>query len=131
MDMAAEMMISDPNVKVIHLIRDPRGMFLSQMKAGNLAWNDLENQSRLRCDRTMNDIKQPIELNKLFPKRVLTVRYEDIVLKPVQSTEKMYKFAGLQMADSTRAYLHNVTRGKANKKLIFVSVIPPNNYFGT
>jgi len=112
MQQAADIMSSDPSVKIIHLIRDPRGMFYSQWSVTDLKWDDLENQARLRCGRILNDISLSVELNRRFPKRILTVRYEDIAENPIQSAEQMYKFAGLQMTDSTRQHIHQITNGE-------------------
>ena len=114
MEQAAQLLESDPEVKVVHLIRDPRGMFYSQRRVGDLPWASLGTESKLRCDRIHKDLMKSIELSAKFPKRILTVRYEDIAENPIASAEDMYKFVGLQMTDAGRSYIYNITNGLAD-----------------
>ena len=111
MEQAQQLLETDPEVKVVHLIRDPRGMFSSQQAVGVLRKKSLEEESKLQCHQIYKDIMKSIELNAKFSNRILTVRYEDIAENPIASAEEMYKFVGLPMTDVDRSYIYNITNG--------------------
>ncbi|XP_012946106.1 carbohydrate sulfotransferase 4, partial [Aplysia californica] len=109
MTQAGKLLEADPAVKIIHLVRDPRGMFRSQRSVADIKWGELPKESKLRCNRIMKDIHESVQLSERFPKRILTVRYEDIAERPQESAEQMYSFVGLRMTDRLRSYIHNIT----------------------
>ncbi|KAK6182856.1 hypothetical protein SNE40_010445 [Patella caerulea] len=103
------LMTKFPALKVIHLIRDPRGTLRSQQRVGEFKVKDAINATIKFCSRVIGDLKASTEMNKIFPGRIKTVRYEDIAETPIKATDDIYKFIGLNMTSSIRNYIWNIT----------------------
>ena len=115
MQQAGQLLALDPDVQILHLIRDPRGMLLSQKRVGDINnWNNIKAEANHRCSRILKDIEESAALVSTFPGRVLSVRYEDIAEHPVLSTNLMYKWLGLDMTDQLKEYITNTTHGSAD-----------------
>ncbi|CAL4169142.1 unnamed protein product [Meganyctiphanes norvegica] len=80
--------LSDPsyNVKLIHLIRDPRGAALSIKKSG---WY---NNATILCKEVLGDMDTFNILNKKFPGRVMNIAYERFCKSTQEKTEDLYNF---------------------------------------
>lgn len=106
-----------PDTKVIHLIRDPRGSLHSQSRVGQFLWRDRENlinSSINHCNRVYEDLVICKELKQKYPNQILTVRYEEIAEYPQTSSEYLYNFLGIEMLDKIRKYIWEITfAGKA------------------
>lgn len=112
LQLALSVMNQVQNMKIIHLIRDPRATVKSQIPRGvcpvktggaaGCAWR--------HCEKVMEDtaIKNKSKYNK---HNILTVKYEDIAQHPVETTMQMYKFVGLQFTDSVKTFVRDVTLG--------------------
>ncbi|XP_050406177.1 carbohydrate sulfotransferase 1 [Patella vulgata] len=103
------LMTKFPTLKVVHLIRDPRGTLRSQQTVGEFKIKDAINATVKFCSRVIDDLKASTELYKVFPGRIKTVRYEDIAEAPIKATDEIYKFIGLNMTSSIRDYIWNIT----------------------
>lgn len=96
-------LLQDPrfNLKVIHLTRDPRGSLTSIARFG---WNA---DPRLRCNELHDDMKVYEEMRQAFPAAVMQVRYEQLCLKPLDTTSDIFRFLfdNATLPDSVRTYL--------------------------
>ncbi|CAL1538408.1 unnamed protein product [Lymnaea stagnalis] len=109
MSQAKSLMRSDPKVKVIHLIRDPRGVLSSRRYFRKFNDEDPESFSRDICNSVLEDIGISRSLSQTFPGRVLTVRYEDIAKEPIRVTKQLYRFVGLEMTPSLEKRIWEMT----------------------
>uniref|UniRef100_A0ACB8EAH4 Uncharacterized protein n=1 Tax=Sphaerodactylus townsendi TaxID=933632 RepID=A0ACB8EAH4_9SAUR len=123
-------LFADPslNLKVIHLVRDPRAVFRSrEHTAGELAQDSaivVGHHSQLPETKpyaVMREIcKSHIEiytqgscaLSGLLEGRYLLVRYEDIVRDPLATVVQLYRFAGLRFTRRLKTWVHNITHGE-------------------
>nr|XP_045592684.1 carbohydrate sulfotransferase 1-like [Procambarus clarkii]XP_045592685.1 carbohydrate sulfotransferase 1-like [Procambarus clarkii] len=96
--------INRPDIKVVHLVRDPRGVMNSLKNGGNL-WTDNNRNASLLCDA----INKNIQLEDLGPTRYLRVRYEDLVDHPEEETRRIYSFMGVNVDAKVMAYLKRHT----------------------
>ncbi|ELU10568.1 hypothetical protein CAPTEDRAFT_194036 [Capitella teleta] len=85
-----------PNLKVIHLLRDPRGAILSRSK---VTWSqgafDAKNVSKMAavyCGTIMQDIRTRLELTAIFPGRLMQVVFEEFLENPHGINRKMLNF---------------------------------------
>ncbi|KAF8790159.1 Carbohydrate sulfotransferase 1 like protein [Argiope bruennichi] len=86
---------NDLNLKVIHLVRDPRGTMNSRQQKDIAAWCGKYkacSSSQTFCNLVNEDLKHACELQKRYPNRYTVLRYEDLALDPPQVTERLFKF---------------------------------------
>ncbi|NXS26755.1 CHST4 sulfotransferase, partial [Pomatostomus ruficeps] len=125
-------LLTDPslNLKIIHLVRDPRAVFRSREKTvadlkldTNIAVGSQKTQGEMGPYNTMQVIcKSHVEIYKagsqaipsFLKDRYLLVRYEDIVRDPVARAAQMYRFAELHFTPELQKWIHNITHGKGH-----------------
>ncbi|CAL1538410.1 unnamed protein product [Lymnaea stagnalis] len=108
MAQAWTLMAADGKVKVLHLIRDPRGVINSRKLFGiRYSFDPAYIQSV--CLRVLEDINTSLTLSKMFPGRILTVRYEDIVSEPITATQQMYELVGLRVSPRVKKLIWDMT----------------------
>ena len=79
-------------IKVIHLLRDPRGKINSMTKSGAKKRSFSTQQISSLCKRQIQDIKTRLELQKLYPYMFMELHYEDISSNPLSIAQKLYNF---------------------------------------
>ncbi|XP_071103234.1 carbohydrate sulfotransferase 1-like [Haliotis cracherodii] len=97
------------NMKVLHLIRDPRATMLSQNSVGYLPWADLGPSAKQFCTRVKQDIEDSKEMRRRFPGRIATMRYEDLAEKPIIMAKEIFDFIDLELTDKIKSYIKNIT----------------------
>ncbi|XP_064015851.1 carbohydrate sulfotransferase 4 [Pogoniulus pusillus] len=123
-------LLIDPslNLKIIHLVRDPRAVFRSRenTKADlahdvNIvvgAWGlkgeaELYKAMEVICKSQAEIYKTGRQAMPSFLKdRYLLIRYEDIVRDPLARAAQMYAFAELHFTPELQKWVHNITHGK-------------------
>ncbi|NXL83676.1 CHST4 sulfotransferase, partial [Alectura lathami] len=123
-------LLTDPslNLKIIHLVRDPRAVFRSRENAvaalkrdSDIVLGSQNMKGEMRPYNTMQEIcKSHIEIYRagrqtmpsFLKDRYLLVRYEDIVRDPLAKAAQMYRFAELHFTPELQKWMHNVTHGK-------------------
>ncbi|XP_062316755.1 carbohydrate sulfotransferase 6 [Osmerus eperlanus] len=131
-------LLQDPtlDLRIIHLIRDPRAVARSREQAANALSQDnalVLEQGDCEGKRTGKDpdakelyaVMQEVcrshvrihETAVLKPPdflrgRYKMVRYEDMVRNPLQEINKMYQFVGLEMTEKLQEWIYRVTHGK-------------------
>ena len=90
--------VYDTDIKVVHLVRDPRAMITSIARRPGV-WSSLLKNSTFQCQRMEDDMK----LEQGLPKeRYVRVRYEDLVDKTEETLEGLYHHLGLLWTDHVR-----------------------------
>ncbi|XP_059159247.1 carbohydrate sulfotransferase 4-like isoform X3 [Physella acuta] len=98
----------DPAVRIIHLIRDPRGILLSRMHYNSKMSGEMHNNYTFFCQRIREDIRISREITHKHWGKILTVRYEDLAQTPLDLTTTMYNFVGLEMSPSIADYVKTI-----------------------
>ncbi|XP_015915886.1 carbohydrate sulfotransferase 1-like isoform X2 [Parasteatoda tepidariorum] len=105
----------DLNLKIVHLVRDPRGTMNSRQHKDIAAWCGKYKacaSPQTFCELVNDDLKHACELQKRFPDRYTLIRYEDLALDPPQATEKLFKFLDIGPVPSEVAqFLETHTQG--------------------
>ncbi|XP_049529729.1 carbohydrate sulfotransferase 5-like [Anopheles darlingi] len=98
------------NVRVVLLIRDPRGSLQSRK---HRVWcpgrPDCDDPSTV-CSDMQLDYEAAVELSERFPKRFRVVRYEDLSLDPYRMTKEILHFYGLPYHPAVRTFLDTHTK---------------------
>jgi len=110
-----ELLMDLPDLRVLHLVRDPRGSFASRRK---LAWCNFAdcNDTATVCNHLQRDLRMAQLLRKEFPDRYRLVRYEDIATSPKETLRPLLRFAGLDpTASSVDHFLDSHTQHQKKK----------------
>ncbi|CAH1801029.1 unnamed protein product, partial [Owenia fusiformis] len=97
--MAREILKVIPTVKVIHILRDPRGILHSR---GNFhgpehiqfSRGDIGLSAKQLCERMADDNIQGNKLRSQYPGQFMEIKYEDFVDKPQHWMKRLYDFIG-------------------------------------
>ncbi|CAL1595576.1 unnamed protein product [Knipowitschia caucasica] len=111
------------DLRIIHLVRDPRAILASRMTAfadqfrAWKIWNATGRQPRYvdltQITSTCKDISASLETALQRPPwlrgRYYLVRYEDLALNPKDKTEDIYRFAGLDVDQRVLTWINKNT----------------------
>lgn len=120
-------LMEDPrlNLKVIQLVRDPRGILSSRIETfrdtyrlwriwratGRKPYNlDLTQLSTV-CEDLLHSITTGSSRLPWLRGRYMLVRYEDLARNPLQKTKEIYDFLGFSMEKNVEEWIRNNTRG--------------------
>ncbi|XP_054706330.1 carbohydrate sulfotransferase 1-like [Uloborus diversus] len=87
------------NLKVIYLMRDPRGSFNSRNKFPIAAWckkDVLCHSAKQFCTSLEDDLEAVCHLRAEKPTDFLAIRYEDLAMNPYQTTKTIVRFLGFE-----------------------------------
>lgn len=121
MELASQMMDLWPNLKVLHLVRDPRGITNSRLKNKTFQMTKkITPHSHNLCERMYNDTMYNTLLEKKYENRITLVIYEALAERPVEGMEFIYGFLNIKITTDVITWVYNSTHAQ-NK----------TGYFGT
>ncbi|XP_034542022.1 carbohydrate sulfotransferase 1 [Notolabrus celidotus] len=111
------------DLKIIHLVRDPRAVLASRMVAFSdqfrawKIWNATGRQPRYvdlsQITSTCKDMTASAETGLQKPAwlrgRYMPVRYEDLAFHPKEKAAEIYRFVGVEMEDRVRLWVEKNT----------------------
>ncbi|XP_078077438.1 carbohydrate sulfotransferase 1 [Mustelus asterias] len=120
-------LVEDPrlNLKVVQLVRDPRGILSSRIDTfpeSFRAWKIWRNSGRrpynldashltTTCEDFLNSVGTGLARPGWLKGRYMLVRYEDLAREPERKTEEIYRFLGVAMDGNVQRWILNNTRG--------------------
>ena len=122
--------IDQTDVRVIHLLRDPRALLHSrkgfknifETKRNKLNWVIEEKLAKVgieahaECEDYMTDIAYARN-SPWLSRRYIQIRHDDVSIDTEKTAEKIYNFIGLDMPDTVRSYVNGTgTRDTGNNK---------------
>lgn len=113
-EVVGRLMRSVPDLKVIHLLRDPRGILKSRQHVGLLPGGDFNLHSKALCTQLLRDIHETKRLQQNYPGRIKTIMYEDLAERPQEGAKQLYDFAGIQFNNEIRQYVIDITAAQEN-----------------
>ena len=107
-----EEVVRDPalNVKVIHLVRDPRGIHISRAKAEKkilTLGTELDKALQYICRRMKGNLDFTKSAPVWLEGKYIRVRYEELAENPTEWAQKLYNFTGLGMLPKEVQYWIN------------------------
>lgn len=112
MDVAKRLIQQYPEVKVIHLLRDPRAMFCSRNFGANCGVDVLTVEAF--CRRMTKDFKERQLLEREYPSNFKEVIFEDLVGDPVGVAKGIYSFVNSRLPDYLAKLLLEKTHSKSD-----------------
>ena len=101
-----------PDVRLIHYVRDPRAVAVSQALVTALTFSVVDRrpttEAQLLCQVMLDDLKAKRRLERRYPGAVLTVRYEDFVRDPKSVTRRVFDFVGQPVPAAFRRWTTTV-----------------------
>ncbi|XP_040265651.1 carbohydrate sulfotransferase 5-like [Bufo bufo] len=125
-------LLTDPslNLKILHLVRDPRAMAKSREQSKKALTRDngiVLNTNGTKVDDSKYQVIQEIcrshvqiyetaayKAPSFLKDRYMLVRYEDVVRDPLREISKMYKFAELKPTSKLEKWIYNITNGRSS-----------------
>ncbi|KAF6212644.1 hypothetical protein GE061_013170 [Apolygus lucorum] len=106
-----EKLLLDPSlgIKVLFVVRDPRGTMQSRKHRGWCPGNKDCWDSRVLCADLTADFSAALRLKKKFPDTFRAVRYEDISVNPYEGAKKILRFFGREFVPEVRRFLDTHT----------------------
>ncbi|XP_075530655.1 carbohydrate sulfotransferase 5-like [Dermacentor variabilis] len=98
------------NVRVVHVVRDPRGIYASRMALDWCANYEECRSPEVLCSHMRQDIEDFRKLTaKLSSSRTVTVRFENLLGDPYKEAKRLYSHLGLKYGHSVASYLQKHT----------------------
>ncbi|XP_077338059.1 carbohydrate sulfotransferase 6-like [Lithobates pipiens] len=127
------------DLRILHLVRDPRAVTLSRLNFDLLRNDDLivvrdtenwENKVGVpnvtnvmanicTAQVAINEFSKKADIS--LPGLYMLVRYEDLATEPLSTVKKIYNFAGLSLTESLKNWLYNVTQQSQPKQGSFMN----------
>ena len=114
MDSMGPLLRTMPALRIIHLVRDPRAVALSRIRFGpsgkGLYYQQVHRkktgsrfvaEATQYCHHVIADIRTRLELEREFPGRIKSVRYEDVVDNPEQRFREVYELLDEPVPENT------------------------------
>ncbi|CAH1111051.1 unnamed protein product [Psylliodes chrysocephalus] len=98
------------NVKVILLIRDPRGTLQSRKHRDWCPGKPDCDQPYNLCNDMVSDYRSAVKLKRRHSDRFRVLRYEDLSLNPQEIVQDLFEFLGLYFHSKVRRFLDSHTR---------------------
>ena len=109
----------NPFVKIIHYIRDPRGVLESRthsehgrFKIERTKMNFLVNNAINLCRKIHHDTEEYRQLAWLYPNNFLSLRYEDLVANVTQKLQDIYTFINAELPVAVTSFFKKSLSGK-------------------
>lgn len=102
---------SSKDWKIVHLIRDPRGIMSSRNSLTNWCFTD-PNCIDVNhvCAELQEDLELIRQLINEFPDRHYLVKFENLAVNAEIETKKLFSFLGMTVTEPTRAFLNSHTQ---------------------
>uniref|UniRef100_A0A3Q2ZAX7 Sulfotransferase n=1 Tax=Hippocampus comes TaxID=109280 RepID=A0A3Q2ZAX7_HIPCM len=124
-------LMEDPSLdlKVIHLVRDPRDPNLRRIpfvdpghKANKKDGSDYHSIGAMEviCDRTSRTLRTALNPPGWLKGKYMAVRYEDLVDNPVKTLRSVYRFANLTANRDIESFALNMTSGSSSSSKPFI-----------
>ncbi|XP_074523913.1 carbohydrate sulfotransferase 6-like [Halichoeres trimaculatus] len=108
-------LFQDPNLnlRIIHLVRDPRAIFQSRVKIWGRADEEQHQAMQEICPSYVRIIERAVMSPPHFLEgRYKLVRYEDVARNPLEEINSIFEFVGLRMTPELEDWINYMTHGK-------------------
>lgn len=116
MDIIPSLMHRLPNLKVIHLIRDPRGIMNSRVKVKLSNWLNLVTEVNDLCSSIVRNIETAEKVKQKFPDRTKLLVYEQLSEYPTEISRDLFGFVDMDFSPLVQRRLDRLTHNRAQAR---------------
>ncbi|XP_023932891.1 carbohydrate sulfotransferase 3 isoform X1 [Lingula anatina] len=98
----------NPGLKVIHLVRDPRGSLFSRMSR-RLNICDVNCEANVRCFHMARDLRWRRKMEAIYPGRLIELKYESYAEKPLMELNRIYNFLNIPVPPDVEDWVQENT----------------------
>ncbi|WAR15518.1 CHST3-like protein [Mya arenaria] len=109
MEQARNLSVLIPDLKIIHLVRDPRATLKSQAAVGECKGFEQQQCAERFCAMVEDNIVRADSISKSSRNRIFTLRYENLAKNPIQVSKELYKFGDGSFTKQIEDYIFNIT----------------------
>ncbi|XP_063404486.1 carbohydrate sulfotransferase 1-like [Mytilus trossulus] len=99
-----------PDIKIIHLVRDPRAILYSRRELGYLDYQEINNVSHQLCTKMVKNIHN---CNHKMRRNVFSLKFECLAAYPISETESLYTYLNFEFTNEISSWLITHTKGNA------------------
>ncbi|KAL4223933.1 hypothetical protein ACF0H5_017394 [Mactra antiquata] len=123
MEIAAIMLERIPNLRIIHLVRDPRGITNSRQKARSTFRTSAKTRphSKSLCNIMNSNMNYSDLIQAKYPGRLKTVFYESLAERPVDGAKFVYDFMKSNLTETISKNIYQSSHAD----------VEDTNYYGT
>ena len=122
MSVTENVLKADPDIRVIHMIRDPRAIMLSRVNVdllGRKIGIDIKRESLILCRQLIEDYNERQRLEKVFPGSFLQIKYEDLAMNLVPTLFNITQFLHIpynkELEKSMLSIMHSDHHASSNE----------------
>ena len=113
------LMRASRNFRLVHVIRDPRGVINSRRKktffrSVGARKNNMISEARYYCEDVVRDIELRRRLEAKYPGRTMQVIYDDFVKNAHERTREIYAFLETSMPPEVESFIETTRPGTAS-----------------
>ena len=115
-----ELVKRDPNFKVIHQLRDPRGALMSAKSINMFSRHSrksIAEEAKIVCGKMLEDIRAYRTLKEKYPENYIQTKYENLADHPLDTVELIYNHIGSSVPQDVKKHLSEITHGKTEPRL--------------
>ncbi|XP_069142273.1 carbohydrate sulfotransferase 1-like [Argopecten irradians] len=105
-----------PGLKVVHLLRDPRGKLLSEFNPEVKSWTSLQSRAYAVCNQIQSDILETNLLFKSNPNSIRILTYEQFSVDPILKSQNMFMFLNLTFTREMYTYVKSLTLQRKERR---------------
>ncbi|XP_013419072.1 carbohydrate sulfotransferase 1-like [Lingula anatina] len=102
---------TNPGIRVIHLLRDPRGALSSGLTTGAFRSVGAKRAALDLCERMKNNLVNGRRIQKRYPGRFFEIRYEDVAENPLKMISYVYKVLSLSITEDIKQTFMRLANG--------------------
>ena len=115
MELVETLMTNVENLKVINLVRDPRGITNSRVHGRySMTLNNVVPHSINMCTRMYNDVIIGDSLRNKYPDKFALVMYEALAERPMEGARYVFKFLNATYSDKVQQWVYDSSHGNSN-----------------
>ncbi|OWF56621.1 carbohydrate sulfotransferase 3-like [Mizuhopecten yessoensis] len=97
LSLASRLLEQIPKLKIIHVLRDPRAMMNSILRAKWPLQSEEINTARSVCQKLRDDLAESSLIKRVLQGRILTVFHENLATTPEKTMQEIFDFVGYKI----------------------------------